>query len=140
MRRLRERSQPILLFGESELDAHKRLRKLEIDEPDFKPVRLLCFLVSRLKMITCTQGARNDFQAALNAVEQDYLKEVIEGASSSRKPEESVNKHDVKVIGGADTVEDFETLKKRGEEELPKGNYVENCGIILSLLTVSWVV
>jgi len=34
VRRLRERHEPILLFGESEEEASKRLRKLELEEPD----------------------------------------------------------------------------------------------------------
>lgn len=36
--RLRDRSEPILLFGESELDAFKRLRKCEISEPEINRV------------------------------------------------------------------------------------------------------
>jgi pre-mRNA-splicing factor 18 len=38
VRRLRERSQPIILFGESDADANRRLRQMEIDAPDFKQV------------------------------------------------------------------------------------------------------
>ena len=34
IRRLRDRLEPILLFGESEVVAEKRLRALEINEPD----------------------------------------------------------------------------------------------------------
>ena len=34
IRRLRDRVERILLFGESELDSQKRLRALEINEPD----------------------------------------------------------------------------------------------------------
>lgn len=36
--RLRERGEPILLFGESELDSFKRLRKCEISEPEVNKV------------------------------------------------------------------------------------------------------
>lgn len=36
--RLRDRGEPILLFGESELDAFKRLRKCEISEPEINRV------------------------------------------------------------------------------------------------------
>lgn len=39
--RLRERGEPILLFGETELDAFKRLRKCEISEPE---VNRVCFI------------------------------------------------------------------------------------------------
>ena len=34
IRRLRERSEPILVFGESEADAMTRLRDLEVNEPE----------------------------------------------------------------------------------------------------------
>jgi hypothetical protein len=38
MRKLRERGEPILLFGENELEAFQRLRKLEILEPESNKV------------------------------------------------------------------------------------------------------
>lgn len=44
IKKLRERNQPILLFGESELDSCRRLRLLETTEPELK-------------------GQRNDFKA-----------------------------------------------------------------------------
>ena len=45
IKRLRERNEPIVLFGESEIEAFRRLRKLEILEPD-----------------STDRGLRNDFQ------------------------------------------------------------------------------
>lgn len=36
IRRLRERSEPVRLFGESDYDAYQRLKKLEILEPEIK--------------------------------------------------------------------------------------------------------
>ena len=48
IKRLRERNEPILLFGESEIEAFKRLRKLEISEPDAND-----------------KGFRNDFQVRI---------------------------------------------------------------------------
>lgn len=39
IRRLRERTEPILLFGESEIEAFKRLRKCEILEPEVNKVK-----------------------------------------------------------------------------------------------------
>lgn len=38
IKRLRERNEPILLFGESEIEAFKRLRKCEILEPEVNKV------------------------------------------------------------------------------------------------------
>jgi hypothetical protein len=41
IRRLRERGEPILLFGEAELDAFRRLRRSEILEPEVNKVMTL---------------------------------------------------------------------------------------------------
>lgn len=38
--RLRDRNEPILLFGETELDAFKRLRKYELLEPETNKVNI----------------------------------------------------------------------------------------------------
>lgn len=45
IRRLRERGEPILLFGESEIEAFKRLRKCEILEPEVNKVKHVCFFI-----------------------------------------------------------------------------------------------
>ncbi len=39
IRRLRERGEPIRLFGESDYDAFQRLRKIEIQAPEVNKVR-----------------------------------------------------------------------------------------------------
>lgn len=39
IKRLRERGHPILLYGESEVQAFKRLRRIEIQEPEANRVR-----------------------------------------------------------------------------------------------------
>lgn len=44
--RLRERGEPILLFGETELNAFKRLRKCEISEPEVNKVCFYSFTVT----------------------------------------------------------------------------------------------
>jgi pre-mRNA-splicing factor 18 len=41
IRRLRERGEPVLLFGETELDAFRRLRRSEILEPEVNKVMTL---------------------------------------------------------------------------------------------------
>lgn len=58
--RLRDRNEPILLFGESELDAFNRLRKCELLEPEIN------------------RGFRNDFQEAMEQVDQAYLDELLQ--------------------------------------------------------------
>lgn len=43
IQRLRERCEPILLFGESEVEAFRRLRRCEILEPEVNRVSTLTF-------------------------------------------------------------------------------------------------
>lgn len=59
IKRLRERSHPVTLFGESELQSFKRLRRIEILEPE------------------ANKGFRNDFQEAMDKVDQAYLNEFL---------------------------------------------------------------
>ncbi|CAB0006680.1 unnamed protein product [Nesidiocoris tenuis] len=60
IKRLRDRGEPIMLFGETEFDTFKRLRKCEILEPE------------------SVKGLRNDFQEAMEKVDQAYLDELIQ--------------------------------------------------------------
>lgn len=64
VRRLRVRGEPIRLFGESDRDAQNRLRKLEIEQPELK------------------EGWKNEFQAALDKVNEELVDEVIKGTSN----------------------------------------------------------
>lgn len=64
-RRLRFRREPVKLFGESLVDTLKRLRKLELLEPDFDPER-----------------QSNDYQAAMMNVDEQELKELMEQGSA----------------------------------------------------------
>nr|XP_022913193.1 pre-mRNA-splicing factor 18 isoform X2 [Onthophagus taurus] len=57
--KLRDRGEPILLFGESQIDSFKRLRHCEILEPEVN------------------RGFRNDFQEAMEKVDQAYLDELL---------------------------------------------------------------
>lgn len=79
VRRLRARGHPVTLFGESEKDALARLRKLEIEQPELK------------------EGWKNDFQTALNKVDEELVEEVIKGSHNE------VGKHDVKHVPEADS-------------------------------------
>lgn len=71
MRRLRERLQPILLFGETEREAFTRLRRLEILEPEI------------------TRGLRNDFQEAMEKVDRAYLEEVLKSGHNDADSEKN---------------------------------------------------
>lgn len=71
---MRERGEPILLYGETETEAFKRLRKLEILEPEVN------------------RGFRNDFQAALEQVDQAYLEEILKTTKSDSGSENTKKK------------------------------------------------
>lgn len=79
IRRLRARAQPILLFGESELEALQRLQKLELEQPDMK------------------EGWKNDFQSALSQVDDEIVDQVIKGKR------DEIGKHDVLMPEASET-------------------------------------
>lgn len=91
IKRLRERGQPILLFGESEYESYKRLRVLEVHEPEI------------------IQGQRNDFQAAMDKIDQDYLNEIIKSGASSEGSSKA-SRSDVEFTS---IKTDLETLKQQ---------------------------
>ncbi|XP_011474545.1 pre-mRNA-splicing factor 18 isoform X3 [Oryzias latipes] len=77
IRRLRERGEPIRLFGESDYDAFQRLRKIEILTPEVN------------------KGLRNDLKAAMDKIDQQYLNEIVGGTEAG----EVDTQHDLKVLG-----------------------------------------
>jgi len=95
IRRLRERNEPILLFGETEVSAFQRLKRLEIQEPDWN------------------KGLRNDFQEALERVDQAYLNEILK----TQGPD-GPSAHDVKVTMDPTTMDDIQKMRA----ELGKGD------------------
>ncbi|XP_076041361.1 pre-mRNA processing factor 18 [Oratosquilla oratoria] len=105
IRRLREREEPILLYGESEQDAFKRLRRLEILEPEVN------------------RGLRNDFQEALERVDQAYLNELL-------KTEGDDNSKDVKLISEELTMEGVQEMAK----DLDSGGVEVACKVTLQFV------
>nr|XP_061812674.1 pre-mRNA-splicing factor 18 isoform X4 [Nerophis lumbriciformis] len=98
IRRLRERGEPIRLFGESDYDAFQRLRKIEILTPEVN------------------KGLRNDLKAAMDKIDQQYLNEIVGGT----EPGELDTQHDLKVHEENTTIEELEALGKnlgRGDDE-----------------------
>lgn len=77
--KLRDRSEPILLYGESETDAFKRLRKCELLEPE------------------SNRGFRNDLQEAMDQVDQQYLNELLHSETSENVTQESNKTHEPAV-------------------------------------------
>ncbi|XP_043270855.1 pre-mRNA-splicing factor 18 isoform X2 [Venturia canescens] len=88
IRRLRERCEPITLFGESEVDSFQRLRKREILEPEVN------------------KGFRNDFQEAMEQVDQAYLNELL----TSSKPNGRDRQGDVNVPDEGVTYDDLQKM------------------------------
>lgn len=112
IRRLRERGEPILLFGESELESFHRLRKCEILEPEVD------------------KGFRNDFQEALEKVDQAFLDEII----ASQQEEEGKSNLDVKVLDDGITYDEI----KSKVSELGKGNQELDLQVIYQFLQVKF--
>ncbi|XP_005107279.1 pre-mRNA-splicing factor 18 [Aplysia californica] len=106
IRKLRERGEPIRLFGEEDIDAYRRLKKLETSEPTAKG-----------------EGFSNDFQAAMEKVDQDYLDEIIKSTGGDK---EGVT-NDVSVKDDGTTQEDLKNMKA----ELGQGNKDKDHEIVL---------
>lgn len=70
VKRLRQRNEPIRLFGESMDERLKRLRKLEILQPEVE------------------EGMRNEFRAAMDKVDEEHLQKLAKGKTSEITEEE----------------------------------------------------
>ncbi|XP_061107445.1 pre-mRNA-splicing factor 18 isoform X2 [Conger conger] len=90
IRRLRERGEPVRLFGESDYEAFQRLRKIEILAPEVN------------------KGLRNDLKAAMDKIDQQYLNEIVGGQEAG----EVDTQHDLKVHEENTTIEELEALGK----------------------------
>lgn len=86
IRRLRERAQPIRVFGESDEDSYLRLKQLEISEPD------------------SSNGMVNDFQAALDKV-NDEINNACERSTDSSEARNDVNTTELNT-----TIEEMQLL------------------------------
>ncbi|KAB0802837.1 hypothetical protein PPYR_05023 [Photinus pyralis] len=105
--RLRDRGEPIFLFGETESDAFKRLRRCEILEPEMN------------------RGFRNDFQEAMEKVDQAYLDEIL-ASSECREESKVMNKPQEPVA----TYEEIQEMAK----ELGCGNREYDMTLIMKFL------
>ncbi|XP_043570113.1 pre-mRNA-splicing factor 18 isoform X1 [Chiloscyllium plagiosum] len=88
IRRLRERGEPIQLFGETDYEAFQRLRKIEILTPEIN------------------KGLRNDLKAAMDKIDQQYLNEIVAGQEHG----EEEGQNDLKVHEENTTIEELEAL------------------------------
>ena len=108
VRRLREKGEPVRLFGETNDETAQRLRYVEMMAKDDE------------------KGLRNDFKAAMDKIDQDYLDELVNKQGISNSKEAS----DVKVKG------DFVELEKilSMAEDLGKGNTDKDSEVIVDYL------
>lgn len=111
IRRLRERGEPILLYGESELESFHRLRKCEILEPEVN------------------KGLRNDLQEAMEKVDQAFLDEII----ASQQEVEGRSNLDVKVQDDVGIT--YDEIKNMATN-LGKGNREHDMQVIYHFLQV----
>eukprot|EP00794_Sanderia_malayensis_P015079 gene15079-16635_t len=88
IKRLRERGEPIKLFGETEDEVAQRLRYVEMmaKEDD--------------------KGLRNDFKAAMDKIDQDFLDEIVNQQGVSNSKEAS----DIRVKGDFIDLETIQTM------------------------------
>ena len=98
IRKLRERGEPIVLFGESDIAACNRLRQLEISAPEVN------------------RGFRNDFQEAMEEVDQAYLNEILADGQSS-KDKNSNEDIDLDESITYESIQEMATTIGRGNKE-----------------------
>ncbi|KAL8558850.1 hypothetical protein ACOMHN_031779 [Nucella lapillus] len=106
IRKLRERGEPITLFGETYYESYLRLKKLESLMPD----------------ISNAGVGENDFKAAMDAVDQKYLNDIISCSDSQND-----TGTDVSVKDDGTTEEDVPKMRA----ELGRGDSNEDHDIIL---------
>lgn len=102
IKRLRERAQPIRLFGESDEDTFQRLKNLELSEPD------------------SSNGMGNDFKAAMDKVNEEINK------TCERSLETIEAKNDVNTTELNTNIEEMQSLV---HDLSPTNNYIDD-GII----------
>ncbi|XP_071491296.1 pre-mRNA-splicing factor 18-like [Diadema antillarum] len=99
IRRLRERGEPIRLFGETDTEAFFRLRKIEMLAPEIN------------------KGLRNDFKEAMDKVDQQYLEELVK-AQGGDVP---TSAYDIKYDDDGNTIDTILQMAEgmgKGDEEV----------------------
>lgn len=109
VRRLRDRNEPIRLYGESDRDAFQRLRQFEIMQPEVR------------------HGFRNDFKDAMDEVDQQYLKEMLASSEENRAKDE---KQETDALDDSITYDNIQEMAKR----LGRGNKDHDHLVICTLL------
>uniref|UniRef100_A0A8R1IHW8 SFM domain-containing protein n=1 Tax=Caenorhabditis japonica TaxID=281687 RepID=A0A8R1IHW8_CAEJA len=107
--RLRQRGQPILLFGESETDVRKRLLRLELAQPDLN------------------EGWENELQTAMKDIGKEMDKAVVEGTA------DSATRHDVALPKDFHQEENWKNIEQTSTLLGVGDDMKRDCDIILSL-------
>ncbi|XP_072051542.1 pre-mRNA-splicing factor 18-like [Amphiura filiformis] len=108
IRRLRERSEPIRLFGESDKEAFFRLRRIEMLAPEIN------------------KGYRNDFKDAMDKVDQQYLEEMVK-AQGEDVPSSA---YDIKCQDDGLTLDELIDMS----QEMRKGDIAVDSRVTLSYI------
>lgn len=111
IRRLRDRGEPTTLFGEEEIDSFRRLRHLEITQPEVN------------------HGFRNDFQEAMDEVDQQYLDEILANSEISKQQKTDKKEDDI-IVDDSITYEKIQEMAR----ELGRGNKDHDHNVIRILL------
>ena len=110
VRKLRERGEAILLFGETDYEAYVRLKKLETLEPDGKK----------------GEGFNNDFKMAMDRVDQDYLNEIVNASTS----DVGEVRHNIDIKDDGTTEDDFKIM----QDQMAQGDLEKDMEICLRFL------
>ncbi|XP_055676912.1 pre-mRNA-splicing factor 18 [Lutzomyia longipalpis] len=113
IRRLRERCEPIRLFGENDQEAFRRLRQCEITQPEIN------------------RGFRNDFQEAMEQVDQAYLDEIL--TSHGNESTSSGEKTSTDDFPEDETIT-WDTIQEMAKRRLGRGNKDHDMNVITTLL------
>lgn len=113
---MRERGEPIRLFAESDEEACQRLRRIEMLAPEIN------------------KGLRNDFKAAMERVDQEYLAELIKQQGGEQQNSESEESSQIEEDGT--TLEDIKELAinlGKGDESLDQDVILKFIQFLLGL-------
>ena len=110
IRRLRERSEPIILFGETEHESMNRLKQLEMRSPEG------------------SSGLQNDFLKAIERLDREYIESLVIHPTGDTHGAQS---RDVAVTSSEFTYAEVQSLSK---ELNPHRDTGMECGTILNVL------
>uniref|UniRef100_A0A4Y0BGZ8 Pre-mRNA-splicing factor 18 n=1 Tax=Anopheles funestus TaxID=62324 RepID=A0A4Y0BGZ8_ANOFN len=112
VRKLRERGEPILLFGETEKESCHRLHQLEISTPEIN------------------RGFRNDFQEAMEQVDEEYLNEILTSNGQGPGMGKAKNSNEDYAIEESVTYESIQEMAVR----LGRSGKDHDCHVIMTLI------